>query len=160
MIRLRTQTLILAPASLCFDLARSVDLHQDSAGPIDGRATGGRVSGLAELHDRTTWSARFFGMRFSLTTQITQFEPPYRFHDELCQGLFSRFGHAYTFRSLGPAQTVVTDDFSFQSPLGPLGAAFDALVLRRKMSQVALWRARTIRRVTESQAWPRYLRAT
>lgn len=157
MIRLRTEILILAPVARCFDLARSVDLHQESARPIDGRAIAGRTSGLAELHDCTTWSARFFGLRFSLATRITQFEPPHHFCDELSQGLFRRFGHTYSFRSIGASQTLMADDFCFQSPLGPLGAAFDALVLSRKMRAVALWRARTIRRVAESEEWRLYL---
>ena len=157
MIRLRTETLILAPATRCFDLARSIDLHQAAAGPIDGRAIASRVSGLAELGDCTTWSARFFGLRFSLSTRIAEMEAPHRFSDVLCHGLFAHFGHDYTIRSLGPNRTLLTDDFFFQSPLGPLGAAFDTLILRRKMLAVAEWRARYLRRVAESEQWRRYL---
>lgn len=152
--------LVLAPSERCFDLARSIELHQLSARPISGRAIAGRVSGLAEFGDRTTWSARFFGMRFSLTTQITHFERPDRFSDVLCQGLFAHFGHSYLFEpvdSASAARTLITDDFFFQSPLGPLGGAFDSLVLRAKMRQVALWRARCIRRAAESQEWRGYL---
>ena len=157
MIRLHTQILIRAPASRCFDLARSVGLHQDAAGPIDGRAIAGRVSGLSGLGDCTTWSARFFGLRFSLSTRITEFEPPHRFSDVLCQGLFAHFGHDYAFREHGLGQTLMTDDFFFQSPLGLLGAAFDTIMLKRKMREVAQWRARCIRRVAESDEWRRYL---
>ena len=70
MITLYTQTIINAPRERCFDLARSVDVHTLTARSIDGKAVAGRVSGLAEQGEWTTWSARFFGVRFRLTTQI------------------------------------------------------------------------------------------
>jgi ligand-binding SRPBCC domain-containing protein len=157
MIRLRTEILILAPVARCFDLARSVDLHQDAAEPIDGRAVAGRVTGLSELADCTTWLARFFGLRFSLTTCITRFEAPYDLSDVQCRGLLTHFGHDYAFHALSPRQTMMTDDFFFQSPLGMLGAASDRLVLRRKMRHVARWRVSFLRRVAESEEWRRYL---
>ncbi len=157
MITLRTKTLILAPPERCFDLARSVDLHAASAAMIHGKATAGRAAGMAAGGDRTTWSARFFGMRFSLTTEITAFNRPHGFSDNLYVGLFSHFGHVYTFVPFGPMQTVMTDEFSFQSPFGFVGAALDALILRRRMWAVLKARAHYIKRVAESEGWRRYL---
>ena len=121
MITLRTETVIFAPPERCFDLARSVDLHAASAAAIHGRATAGRTAGLATLGDRTTWSARFFGLRFLLTMGITAFDRSRGFSDVLCSGLFRHFGHVYTFQPVGLAQTVMTDEFSFQSPFGLVG---------------------------------------
>lgn len=157
MITLRTETMILAPQERCFDLARSVDLHAASARLIRGKATAGRTAGLAAPGDRTMWSARFHGMRFSLTTEITAFDRPRGFSDSLCAGLFRHFGHVYSFVPVGPMQTMMTDEFSFQSPCGFIGAALDVLVLRRRMRAVMESRARYVKHVAESEEWREYL---
>ena len=151
MITLRTETVIGSPPERCFDLARSVDLHAAGASAIQGRATAGRTAGLAELGDRTTWTARFFGLGFSLTTQITTYDCPHTFSDAQCSGPFRHFGHVYVFHPQGADGTLMTDEFSFQSPFGPLGAAFDSLILRRRMRAVLAARAETIQRAAE--AW-------
>jgi len=153
MITLRTETVICAPPARCFDLARSVDLHAAGASSIQGKAAAGRTAGLSVLEDETTWSARFFGLRFSLTTRIAEFDRPHGFSDVQCAGLFRHFGHVYTFRPDGPARTLMTDEFSFQSPFGLVGAAFDAFVLRRQMQRVMESRARCVKRAAESEEW-------
>ena len=158
MITLRAETEIMAPVERCFDLARSVDLHAASACLIHGKAVAGRKTGLAGPGEWTAWSARFFGVRFTLSTQITNFEPPWRFSDVLRSGLFREFGHHYTFRSLDAARTLMTDDFFFQSPFGFIGAALDRFVLRRRMRTVADFRVAYIKRVAESDEWRGYLR--
>ena len=154
MITLHTETVIQAPPNRCFDLARSVDLHAAGAAGIAGRATAGRTSGLSGPGDRTTWTARFFGLRFALTTEITAFDRPHGFSDAQCAGPFVHFGHVYVFREAGTGQTVMTDVFSFQSPFGPLGAFFDSVVLRGRMRAVMAARARTIQRAAESPRPP------
>ena len=151
MTTLSTETLIQAPPERCFDLARSVDLHAAGASGIAGRATAGRTSGLSVLGDRTTWTARFFGLYFALTTEITAFDRPHGFADAQCFGPFVHFGHVYTFRDAGPGQTVMTDVFSFQSPFGLIGTLFDSVVLRGRMRAVMAARAETIKRAAESE---------
>lgn len=157
MIRLSAGVTILAPPERCFDLARSVDLHAASAEAIHGAALAGRTSGLAGLHDQTTWVARFFALRFRLTTRITEFERPHGFSDVMCDGRFAYFGHRYTFETVAVGQTLMTDQFSFESPGGPLGTLFDRAVLRRRMRTVLDARALYIKRVAESDEWRRYL---
>ena len=159
MICLRQHALVFAPPELCFDLARSVDLHEASSRLIEGRAVAGRTSGLSALHDSTTWSARFFGLRFRLTTQITRFERPHCFHDTMREGLLAHFGHRYAFGLVNTRQTLVTDEFFFESPGEVVGAAFDSLVLKGRMQAVAHARMAYIKRIAESQMWRRFLRA-
>lgn len=150
MITLQTETLMQAPPERCFDLARSVDLHAEGAAGIAGRATAGRTSGLSEMGDRTTWTARFFGLRFALTTEITGFDRPHGFGDTQCAGPFAHFGHVYEFQVRDDGQTVMTDTFSYQSPFGPLGAFFDRVLLRGRMRAVMDARALTIKRAAEA----------
>ncbi len=157
MITLHTQVTINAPKARCFDLVRSVDVHTRTARPISGKAVAGRVSGLPELGDWTTWSARFFGLRFRLTTEISTFDYPNGFSDTLRSGLFTHFGHVYTFEDIGGGQTRFTDTFSFQSPLGLLGAFVDRVVLRGRMKSVDEARAADIKRLAESDKWKKHL---
>jgi len=157
MINLRTEITVFAPVERCFDLARSVEMHISGAAPIYGKAIAGRTAGLSEQYDRTTWSARFFGMRFTLTTEITEFDYPRSFSDVMCRGMFAHFGHRYSFQPLSEAQTLMTDKFSFESPLGILGRLFDRIILRPRMQAAADFRALTLKRVAESEQWRRYL---
>ena len=160
LITLCTDTMIFAPAARCFDLARSIEFHAASAGIIQGKAMAGRTAGLAALGDKTTWSARFFGIRFSLTTEITEFGWPYGFSDVMCAGLFTHFGHLYTFEPISAMQTRMRDEFTFQSPFGFLGATFDNWVLRRRMQIIMDVRALSLKRTAESEEWRKYLRNT
>jgi ligand-binding SRPBCC domain-containing protein len=157
---LRTEALVAAPAERCFDLARSVDAHAASAAPIQGKAVGGKRTGLADAGDETAWSAQFFGVRFRLTTRIEEYDRPCRFSDVMCAGLFRHFGHVYTFEKLSPDQTRLIDEFTFESPFGPLGAMFDRLVLRARMRAVADARVQFLKRVAESEEWRQYLADT
>ena len=157
MVKLCTRILIFASPERCFNLARSVDVHTISASPIHGKAIAGRTAGLSAGGDWTTWSARFFCMRFSLTTAITNFDPPYSFSDTLRRGLFTDFGHVYRFEMKGIEQTMMTDAFSFQSPFGFLGAFFDTVFLRPRMQKTLDFRALSIKRIAESDEWRAYL---
>ena len=157
MITLRTEILVFAPQQRCFDLARSVEMHVLSAKPIGGKAVAGRTAGLSERHDRTTWSARFFGVRFTLSTEITEFDAPHHFADVLCRGMLAHFGHQYTFQPIGAAQTRITDELSFESPLGVLGRLFDRVILRSWMQAAANFRALCLKRIAESEQWQKYV---
>ncbi len=159
MITLRTEILIFAPQQRCFDLARSVEMHVLGAKSIKGKAVAGRTAGLSEWHDQTTWSARFLGMRFALTTEITEFDAPHHFADVLYRGLLAHFGHQYTFQPIGAAQTLMTDEFSFESPLGVLGRLLDQVILRPRMQAAADARILTLKRVAESEQWQKYVPA-
>ena len=76
MIELFANVVVDAPIQRCFDITRSIDVHQDSSILIRGRAVAGKVGGLSDLGDETTWSARFFGMRFRVRTKVTEMEVP------------------------------------------------------------------------------------
>jgi ligand-binding SRPBCC domain-containing protein len=160
MIVLRTEAVIAAPAERCFNLARSIDAHADSAALIHGTAVGGKRTGLADVGDETTWSAQFFHVRFLLTTRIgggdRDYSRPRRFSDVMCAGLFRHFGHVYTFEPLGPDQTRLRDEFSFESPFGPLGAVIDRMVLCPQMRTVANARVQFLKRAAESEEWRQY----
>jgi hypothetical protein len=62
MPRLELSTYINAPVEICFDTARSIDVHMASTAHTGERAIAGRTSGLIELGETVTWRARHFGV--------------------------------------------------------------------------------------------------
>ena len=157
MITIRYEVRVRAPAARCFDLARSVDLHVDSATDIAARAVGGRMEGLSEAGDETTWSARFCGMRFAMTTQIEGFTPPAVFGDRLTRGLLRQFAHIYRFAPLPDGGCTMSDELTIEAPFGPLGRLAERFYLARRMASLVRWRLEHVQRVAESEAWRRYL---
>jgi hypothetical protein len=71
MYRLRVTTWIAAPPATCFDLARSIEAHLESAAGTGERVVGGRTSGLLGLGDEVTWKGRHFGINQRLSSRIT-----------------------------------------------------------------------------------------
>lgn len=156
MIRLVERQEIAAPIERCFDLARSIDFHVASSTPIDARAIAGRTTGLSELGDETTWSARYFGLRFRITTRIVALNRPHFFREDLISGLPKRFEHFYTFQPITTYRTLVTDEFTFESPFGYMGALVDRFILRPKLTRVLTHRCIGIKEVAESDNWQSY----
>lgn len=134
---IRSEFLIQAPIDLCFDLARSIDVHQDSTAHTKERAIGGVTSGLIEREESVTWEAVHFGIKQRLTAKITEMERPYRFVDEMVSGAFHSFYHVHEFLPTEEGTRMI-DTFQYRSPLGPLGRLADVLFLKRYMTRF-LW---------------------
>src|SRR5689334_22774881 len=101
-------TVIRAPRERVFDLARSIDAHQDSTGGTEERAVAGVTKGLIGMDGEVTWEARHLGMRQRLTTRITAFDRPTHFQDVLVSGAFQSMVHDHAF-DVHPAGTCMRD---------------------------------------------------
>ncbi len=157
MTTIRREVIVRASAERCFDLARSVDLHVDSSTGIGARAVGGRCGGLSGEGNETVWSARFFGVRFSMTTRIGNFAFPARFGDRMTRGLLRRFEHVYRFQPLPDGGCAMSDELMVEAPFGPLGRWMERLYLARCMDELVRSRLEHIKRVAEGDGWRRYL---
>jgi ligand-binding SRPBCC domain-containing protein len=146
----KTELYINAPLNVCFDLARSIDIHARSTSQTKERPVGGVTSGLIELGQSVTWEAVHFGIKQRLTAKITDFERPYRFVDEQVSGAFERFWHSHEFIATDEG-TLMIDVFDYTSPLGFLGKLADALFLERYMREFLLKRNLYIKTVAESK---------
>lgn len=156
---IKLSTLIRAPRERVFDLARSIDAHQDSTGGTEERAVAGVTGGLISLNEEVTWEARHFGVRQRLTVRITAFDRPKRFQDVMVSGAFKSMVHDHEF-SEHPAGTLMSDRFEFRSPLGILGAVVDLLFLKKYMRRFIIRRNEVLKRLAESEEWNRYLKTT
>jgi hypothetical protein len=147
---LKSSRIIRASVQQCFDLTRSIDVHIYTARSIAGKAVSGKTSGLAELGDVTTWSARFFGLRFALTTRVIALHAPYEFSERLEHGRFKTFEHVYSLHDLSNGTTELEDTFTFVSPFGLLGTLFDTYVLQQLMRRVMETRLDDIKHLAET----------
>ena len=134
---LRLITKVAAPACVCFDLSRSIDLHVESMAASQERAVGGITSGLIGAGERVTWEARHLGRRWRVTSRITEFDPPRRFVDEMEDaGPFAFFRHEHLFEPVGDG-TRMTDVVEFRTRCGPVASLADLAAgayLRRLMA--------------------------
>ena len=145
-----------APVERCFDLARSIELHQASTGATEERAVGGVTAGLIGAGETVTWEARHFGVRQRLTSRITAFDRPHHFRDSQVHGAFRRFDHDHWFTAERGA-TRIRETFDYDAPLGPLGWVAERLFLTRYMHRFLRARLDVVRDVAESGRWAAYL---
>ncbi len=149
MPRVYLETWINAPPECCFDLSRDVDQHAGSMVHTHERAVDGVTSGLMALGDSVTWEARHLGIKWRLTSRITELDPPLRFVDEQVRGPFSHFRHVHEFRPVDDG-TLMIDDFQYTAPLAWLGRLADRLFLERYMRKLFLTRNAYIKSLAES----------
>jgi ligand-binding SRPBCC domain-containing protein len=121
-------TQIAASPQRCFDLSCNIDAHLGSMEDFNERAVAGVTSGQIGPGETVTWKARHFGIPWTMTSQIVEFDPPRHFVDEQRKGPFSRFRHEHEFEATDVG-TRMTDRVSFDAPLGPLGDAVDKVIL-------------------------------
>ena len=149
-------TVIRAPRERVFDLARSIDAHQDTTGGTEERAVAGVTHGLIGMGDEVTWEAQHFGIRQRLTVRITAFDRPNHFQDIMVSGAFKRMVHDHEFAE-HPSGTLMRDRFEFQSPLGIVGRMAEVLFLKVYMCRFLVLRNEALNRLAESNEWRHYL---
>ena len=113
-------TTINAPAEACFLLSLSVDVHRESVASTGETVVAGISSGQMKLHDTVTWQARHLGLKLQMTSWIAAYERPVYFVSEMVKGPFKKLYHQHLFKE-HQGQTIMTDLFEFQAPLGALG---------------------------------------
>ncbi len=149
-------TTINAPADICFDLSRSIDLHKISTAHTNEEAIAGTTSGLINLDETVTWRAKHFGVYQTLTSKITAMQRPDFFVDEMVQGAFKSFKHEHRFLETDGI-TNMMDKFTYTSPLGVLGKLADVLFLEQYMTQLLLKRNEVVKEFAESGRWKEVL---
>ncbi len=146
------ETRIEAPRELCFDLARDVEAHCDTAKFTAEQAVApGRTSGLLERGDLVVFEGTHFGLRLRLSARIVEMDRPAKFVDEAVDSAFKRMRHVHEFRGEGRA-TVMIDTLEWEAPLGPIGRIADVLFLRRYMRQFVVRKQHELKQLAEERA--------
>lgn len=152
-----TRTLINAPVFRVFDLARSIDAHMESTPKSNERAIAGRISGLIELNETVMWEATHLGVRQQLTVQITQYDRPNLFVDEMISGAFKHLRHVHRFNGVSDSSTEMIDELEIQAPLGILGRFAEVTFLNRYMKHFLIKRNSILKELAESDRWKQFL---
>jgi ligand-binding SRPBCC domain-containing protein len=142
-------TIINAPVQICFDLARSIDLHKLSTEGTKEEAVAGVTSGLIGLNEEVTWEATHFGVRQRLSSRITAFDSPNHFRDEMIKGVFKMIKHDHYFNDF-QGVTYMKDIFVYEAPLGILGKCADNLFLKTYLENLLIKRNSIIKHTAEN----------
>lgn len=145
------ETRIAAPPEAAFDASLDIELHVRSMAASGERAVGGVTTGRIGPGETVTWRARHFGIRWTMTSEIADFERPARFVDRQVRGPFARFRHEHRFEPDGSSSTRMLDLIEFAAPLGLLGRLVEP-VLRRHLRRLIEERNRHVRRAAEASA--------
>lgn len=151
MTTIELETIIRAPVAACFDASRDVGLHLGAAAHTGERVVAGRSSGLCELGDEITWEARHFGINQQLSVKITDLEYPRFFADRMTKGAFKSMRHEHYYETI-PEGTLMRDRFMYETPFSVFGRIFDAILLKRHMTNFLLVRNQFLKEYCESRA--------
>ncbi|GAB6988679.1 SRPBCC family protein [Paenibacillus pini] len=150
MVTVTTNTVIDAPISLCFDLARDIDLHTQTVWKhTKERAIAGTISGKINGGEMVTFEATHFFIKQRLTSRVIEFRSPYYFVDEMMKGTFKSMKHEHTFEERS-GKTLMVDTLTFTAPFGVLGWVVERLILKNYMKRFLEHRNRQLKMVAES----------
>jgi ligand-binding SRPBCC domain-containing protein len=149
-------TCISAPAEICFDLSRSIDLHQQTTSHTGERVIDGRKSGLIKKGEYVTWQAIHFFITQRLSVRIVAMDRPRYFTDVMIHGAFKSMRHQHVFEADGTG-TQMKDHFEYEVPMGVFGKIFDRLVLRRYMTNLLMIRNNHIKAIAETENWKQFV---
>ena len=144
MTRISIDTRIDAPPDVCFDLARDVLVHAESAAFSGERLfEPGRMEGRREVGDLVSFEGRHFGVRQRFTTRITRVERPHLFVDEMVRGAFRSLRHIHEFHLDGEG-TLMRDILEWHAWFGWL--------VRRHMEWFVRTKQQNLKRIIETRA--------
>ena len=149
-------TYIKSDIQTCFDLSRSIDLHQISTAKTNEKAIDGKVTGLIGLNEFVTWEAKHLGITQQLTSLITAIDEPFYFKDEQIKGAFKSIDHDHYFE-VKDNVVIMKDVFSFESPFGLLGMLVNKLFLENYLRKLLEERNRVIKEYAETNQWQKVL---
>jgi ligand-binding SRPBCC domain-containing protein len=148
-VKLVVETVIHAPVERCFDMARDVAAHVESAA-FSGETLvpPGKLEGTLGLGDLVAFEGRHFGLRQRFAARITEVTPPRRFVDEMVSGAFRRLRHEHEF-VMHADGTLMRDILEWESPLGFIGRIADELFVKRHMEWFVRTKQQNLKRIIE-----------
>lgn len=83
------------------------------------------------------------GLPIKWRTEISVWEPPFRFVDQQLIGPYTQWIHTHTFTELGPEQTLIVDEVRYRLPFEPLGDIAHFFV-RKELDQIFDYRQKAV----------------
>lgn len=133
-----------------FDLSRSIDMHIISTAGTDEKAIAGVTTGLIEMNETVTWQAKHLFKTRLFTSQITAFDFPNTFTDQMIKGDLKSFYHKHTFKAV-EGGTEVRDEVVLTAPFGILGKIVMELFLKDYFRRLLTKRNEVIKEYAENK---------
>ena len=143
------ETPIHAAAEVCFDLMRDIRIHTETTAQTHEKAVAGVTDGMIGLGQTVTFEGTHFGIRQCLTVEVTEFDRPRLFVDEMTEGNFRSFKHIHEFIRVRSG-TLMRDTLIWTSPFGFLGRVVDKLILERHLRNLVTTRNAKLKAIAES----------
>lgn len=150
MTKIKLQTKIKAPIEIVFNIARNIDVHQESASSSNEKAIAGKTSGLIELNETVMWKGKHFGFYLKHSSKITEMEFPNYFVDIMEKGHFKSFRHEHYFEEEN-GFTTMKDVLIYETPFWIFGRFFDYILLKNHMRNFLLERNAILKNIAENQ---------
>ncbi|MDB5326297.1 MAG: cell division protein [Phycisphaerales bacterium] len=141
---------IAAPLERCFDLARDVEAHVQSAAATGERVVDGKRTGLLELGDTITFEARHLGFRRRLSAVISAFDRPTFFQDRMTAGAFKSLEHDHHFTANADGSTHMVDNVRFQVPCGWPGRLVGRWIVAPHLQKFLIQRGQVLKTMAEA----------
>ncbi len=148
MTTIKLITKINAPKKIVFNLARNIDVHQNSASQTHEKAIDGVVFGEINLNETVTWRGKHFGIYLKHTSLITAMKPFDFFEDTMIKGHFKTFVHEHTFVEQNGKMAMI-DHLNYETPFGFFGKWFDRWFLKKHLTEFLEHRNSVIKRLAE-----------
>jgi ligand-binding SRPBCC domain-containing protein len=145
------ETIINAPAEICFDLIRDVRIHTQTTSRTNEKAVAGVTGGKMGIGQTVTFEGKHLGMRQRMTVKVIEFERPRLFVDEMIEGTFAAFKHVHEFLPHHDG-TLMRDTIVWTSPFGVLGRVVDKLLINRHLTALVSERNRKLKQLAEETA--------
>lgn len=94
---------------------------------------------------RLEYEIRPFALPLRWVSEITEFDPPFRFADEQVKGPYRRWRHVHHFYPLSTG-TLIVDDITYEIPFGFLGRIVHRSVIRRQLDAIFAFRRMQVER--------------
>lgn len=142
------ETEIESDIEICFNLARDVDFYKQSLKHKNEIPVMGKISGLVEKGDSTTWETNHRGFMQHLTLKVSELKKPYIFTNQMTDGSFKSFRHDHIFKERN-GKTLMIDKLHFASKYGILGKIVDHLILKRHIRGIMITRNAILKQKAE-----------
>ena len=133
-----------------FDLSRDIDLHIISTAGTNEKAIAGVTAGLIGMNETVTWQAKHLFKTRLFTSQITAFDFPNSFTDQMIRGDLKSFYHKHTFKAVDGG-TEVTDEVVLTAPFVIAGKIVMELFLKDYFKRLLIKRNEVIKEYAENK---------
>jgi len=156
MNKIEFNTHIKAPIQQCFDLARSIDFHKISVGPVREETVAGCTTGLIGHNQRSLIQSKLWGLQFSTELKLVKFNPPFFLSYEIIDSHFYSIAHDYYFYDISE-ETVMINHFYYKVKWGLIGEILSFLFLERILSKMISKRNELLCEYAETEKWKEVL---